>query len=401
MKELLFVPQSTELDVPLLKEVAQRLNKTLTFYDLETTTFLGSPSFGITEVAAVHVHPDGSVTQQDALVNPENMISEKASEVTGISQEMVADKNTWGVEARDYFVHWAKHHVMIGFNNRAFDDKCVDDQNRRYGYERTDFEDSRDVRSWWRLKSGSAKGKLGEIALSYGINPEGAHRAIFDVRMTARVLEQFLKERGLDFFNHPGSKLAANKKLESIFIPSAVTEENPDGYINQETRVRQIIEECGFTTIKRLTMMLGVTAFNLSSMLGDMVYNDDIDPSLIEDRDAQAWLRQRVPMIVENAWIGQDRGKLKPVFDHIKIGMETGLIPLHENVAKIPPFVDYLQLRVFLKQGGYYAALDKIPEAPAVAKQDFAPPPQVYDDYPWANSKGGLRKETGDSFPMA
>jgi DNA polymerase III epsilon subunit-like protein len=364
MKPLLFIPEATELDVPLLKQIAVELGKTLTFYDLETTTFLGSPSFGVTEVAAVHVHPDGSVTQQHALINPENLISEKAAEVTGISQDMVDDKNTWGVEARDFFELWARHHVMIGFNNMSFDNKCVMDQNMRYGCSSTTFNDTRDVRSYWRLMTGTAKGKLGEIAQRYGVSPEGAHRAIFDVRMTAVVLENFLREKGVDFFKHPGSRLDANKKLESIFVQARPEEESEQGFINQEDRIRQIIENCGFTTIKRLTMMLGIPAFNLSTMLGDMVYNDEIDPALIEDRDAQAWLRQRVPTIIENAWIGADRGKLKPVFEQVRIGMEKGIIPSQEGSSKIPAYVDYLQLRVYLKQGGYYAAMDKTPGPP-------------------------------------
>ena len=72
-----FLPEATSLDVPILKMLARNLGRPLTFYDLETTTFLGNPTSGITEVAAVHIHPDGSVTQQSALVNPENPISER------------------------------------------------------------------------------------------------------------------------------------------------------------------------------------------------------------------------------------------------------------------------------------------------------------------------------------
>ena len=77
-----FVPTSTELDIPILKGLAKKHNKTLTFYDLETTNLLAAKTFGITDVGAVHVHPDGTCTQQSSLLDPENPISPEASNVT-------------------------------------------------------------------------------------------------------------------------------------------------------------------------------------------------------------------------------------------------------------------------------------------------------------------------------
>ena len=38
-----FEARATTLEVPLLKRLAQSEGKVLTFYDLETTTFLGVP----------------------------------------------------------------------------------------------------------------------------------------------------------------------------------------------------------------------------------------------------------------------------------------------------------------------------------------------------------------------
>ena len=59
-----FAPQPIELNVPLLKSIARQLNKTLTVYDLETTNLVGVSTFGITDVAAVHIHPNRTGTQQ-------------------------------------------------------------------------------------------------------------------------------------------------------------------------------------------------------------------------------------------------------------------------------------------------------------------------------------------------
>lgn len=353
-----FEAVATSLDTPLLKRVAQMEGKVLTFYDLETTTFLGVPTSGITEVAAVHVHPDGTVTQQDTLVNPENPISAKAAEVTGISQAMVDGQPNWGALARDDFHHWAAHHIMIGFNSMAFDNPYVCDQNARYGQPQTVFNDSRDVRSFWRLMkiTENGKGKLGEIARRYGLSAEGAHRAIYDVRMTARVLECMLTERGLDFWAHPGGKFPAHKRLESIFIPRG------DGFINTEEWMIYLVETCKYTGIQRMMMLTGMPEFLLSTMLGDLVMNDDIDYTLLEHAPAQHWLQQRVPLIINAAWDGPQRGKLKAVFDTMERQMSQGLLPLHEGRVARPRYVDYLQLKVFLKSKGYFAAMDKSPD---------------------------------------
>ena len=94
-----FAPQPIELNVPLLKSIARQLNKTLTVYDLETTNLVGVSTFGITDVAAVHIHPNGTCTQQSTLVDPENPISEIASNVTGLTQDMVTGQPTWAQEA--------------------------------------------------------------------------------------------------------------------------------------------------------------------------------------------------------------------------------------------------------------------------------------------------------------
>ena len=361
-----FEARATTLEVPLLKRLAQSEGKVLTFYDLETTTFLGVPTSGITEVAAVHVHPDGTVTQQDTLVNPENPISAKAAEVTGISQEMVDGQPHWGALARDDFHHWAAHHIMIGFNSMAFDNPYVCDQNARYGKSNTVFEDSRDVRSFWRLMkiTENGRGKLGEIAGRYGLSAEGAHRAIYDVRMTARVLECMLTEKGIDFWYHPGGKFPAHKRLESIFIPSE------EGFINKEEWLAHLVETCGYTSMQRTMMLTGMPEFLLSTMLGDLVMNDDIDYTLLEDAKAQRWLHERVPFIINAAWDGSQRGKLKAVFDTVQRHMALGTLPLHENKVSKPSYVDYLQLRVFLKAKGYFAAMDKSPEpGPLIAEK--------------------------------
>ena len=359
-------PQSAELDVPLLKALAARYDKTITFFDLETTGFVASPTFGVTEVAAVHIHPDGTVSEQSTLVNPEYPISAAAAEVTGISDDMVADYPNWGVLCRDHLHQWATHNIVLGFNNIDFDFKAVLKENARYGQPNTVFVDGRDVRSYWKLKTGKAKGKLTEISDSYGISPEGAHRAIYDVRMTAKVMERFLEEHGIDFFDVPEGKLNPSKK----FIKHKATDSNPTGYIDVEDRILELIDRCGYSSLKRLCFLTGVPEFDLTQLLGNLMYDGRLDPEIVADPDAQSWLLRRLPYTIEETWTGENRGKLKP---------------LMMSVGRYPPFVDYLQLRVFLKQYGYFAALDKAKnsgndmEFPRLVTPDDEPSNADYD----------------------
>ena len=120
-----FVSTPIELDVPILKGLAKKHNKTLTFYDLETTNLLAAKTFGITDVGAVHVHPDGTCTQQSSLLDPENPISPEASNVTGITQDMVDGQATWAQAAMAPFREWMVRNIVLGFNNIAFDNPGI------------------------------------------------------------------------------------------------------------------------------------------------------------------------------------------------------------------------------------------------------------------------------------
>jgi len=354
-----FESEETKLEVPRLKQIASLCHKTITFYDLETTTFLGVPTFGITEVAALHIHPTGEITQQFALVNPENPISEKASAITGITDDMVVNQPNWADIGLPFFEYWAHHHILMGFNNLAFDDKAVFDQNRRYGgSDSFAFKDSRDVRSFWRLMqiTKNGRGKLGDIAAMYGLSPEGAHRAIFDVRMTARIFDFMLLHKGIDFFNHPGGVLPAHKRLESLFMLMPGACGSYYNYVNHEERILHLIKVCRYTDFKRLMFLAGLSEFVLSSMLGDMVYNDVLDYDIVLDSLAQDWLAERVPFIIEKAWGNEKRGQLKIIFDIIEEQTRFGVF---KTMDIKPDYVDFLQLRIFLKAHGYYAAIDK------------------------------------------
>lgn len=364
-----FAPQPIELNVPLLKTIARMLNKTLTTYDLETTNLVGVKTFGITDVAAVHIHPDGTCTQQSTLIDPENPISDEASKVTGLTQEMVTGQPRWADEAMPLFMDWMKNNVMLGFNNISFDNPGVISQNTRYGVPDTKYEDSRDVRSMYRILTNSGKGKLVDAAERYGVNPEGAHRAIFDVVMTVKVLEGMLEEYGMDLFEHPGGKITASRPVEHLFRPALSSTNGEKGaWVNQEDRIMEIVDACGYHSTERLAMMLDMDKRYCGDLVDAMLLDGRLDYTVVEEPQAQKWLQDRVPHVIEQAWIGSNRGKFKPILEAISTAMKLGLLPDHNGSTTKPANVTYTQLKVFLKAQGYMAALEKSSPLPSAPK---------------------------------
>lgn len=368
-----FILEPIDIHAPTLTSLARRLNKTLTVYDLETTNLVGVKTFGITDVAAVHIRPDGSFMQQSTLIDPENPISSEASKVTGLTQDMVDGQPRWCDEAMPLFMNWMSNHVMIGFNNIAFDNPGVISQNIRYGGGVVEYADSRDVRSMYRILTSSGKGKLIDAAERYNINSDGAHRAIFDVIMTVKVLEGMLNEYGVDLFEHPGAKITASRPVEHLFRPALSTgKDKTSAWVNQEDRILEIVDSCGYHNIERLAAMLSMDKRYCGDLMDAMLLDGRIDYTVVEDPSAQKWLIDRVPSIIENAWIGANRGKFKPIFEAISAAMKLGLLPDHNGSTTKPAHVTYTQLKVFLKAQGYMAALEK-----SMPLRSYAPEPAV------------------------
>ncbi|RLA40128.1 MAG: hypothetical protein DRR42_26355, partial [Gammaproteobacteria bacterium] len=84
-------------DFPSICKLAAAHRKTVSVFDLETTTLPAFKGFGITEIALLNIEPNGTATTVTSLVNPERTISKKIIELTGITNEDVRGKPTWVV----------------------------------------------------------------------------------------------------------------------------------------------------------------------------------------------------------------------------------------------------------------------------------------------------------------
>lgn len=95
------------------------LNKPICFFDLETTG-INVASDRIVEISILKVFPNGNKESHTWRVNPEMPIPKQASDVHGITDEMVANEPTFKELAQKVY-HLIKDSDLGGFNSNRFD----------------------------------------------------------------------------------------------------------------------------------------------------------------------------------------------------------------------------------------------------------------------------------------
>lgn len=157
--------------------------------DLETTG--GSANRDkITEIAVV-VH-DGTtrVREFSTLINPERPIPHYITDITGISDDMVADAPRFYEVARE-IVEMTEDCIFVA-HNVNFDYSFLREEFKRLGftYER---EKLCTVRSSRKLIPGLPSYSLGKLCYSLGIQLRDRHRAMGDAAATVILLERLLE----------------------------------------------------------------------------------------------------------------------------------------------------------------------------------------------------------------
>lgn len=182
-------------DEVLSKKPGKKLNTYVPDYvvfDLETT----GTSFvtdGVVEISAVKVVNGEIVDEFSELVNPEMPISYFASQVNGITDDMVADCPTFD-EVLGRFLDFIGDSVLTGHNIHSFDMKFIQRDAEKY-FGKVIGNDYIDTLEIARLYLPEMEHhKLTDLAEHYGIDTDGAHRALNDCRMNQKVFELLRKE---------------------------------------------------------------------------------------------------------------------------------------------------------------------------------------------------------------
>ncbi len=156
-------------------------------FDLETTG-ISCTSDEVVEISAVKVEGGAVVDEFSTLVNPGRPIPYRATEVHGLTDEMVENCPLFRETLAD-FNDFIGESVLVGHNIHTFDMKFIERDAQKYfgKYIGNDYIDTLEIA---RLYLPELPGRsLVELAGHYGIRSQGAHRALNDCRMNQQVFE--------------------------------------------------------------------------------------------------------------------------------------------------------------------------------------------------------------------
>ena len=159
------------------------MTKEYVAFDLETTG-LDADNDSIIEIGALKV-VDGKVCERFIeFVKPQKQISSKITEITGITNEMVANARPTEDIIRD-FVSFCEGYILVG-HNIMFDYKFMKQHAIKFGYsfEKQGLDTLQIARK--TLKHLESK-SLGALCEYYHITNQAAHRAYHDALATAKV----------------------------------------------------------------------------------------------------------------------------------------------------------------------------------------------------------------------
>jgi len=192
--------------------------------DIETTG--GSPKYEkITEIA-VFIHDGRQITDEySTLVNPEKLIPYHITNLTGISNEMVAKAPKFFEIARK-LVEITEDCIIVG-HNVAFDYGFIKNEFQQLGF---DFHRKTlcTVKLARKVLPGFKSYSLGNICAQVGISINGRHRAEGDAFATVRLFELLLSaSAGNDIFSAAVSPAPGKIKNINGFLKASQIDEVP------------------------------------------------------------------------------------------------------------------------------------------------------------------------------
>jgi DNA polymerase III epsilon subunit-like protein len=320
---------------PLLVMLARMLGKDLFIYDLETTNLLEDPQFGIAELGMMRVsQKDGKVRVNGRYFNPGFPMGEIASKVTGITDAMLADKESYGKKHADFVNQVAQSCLVITFNGRNFDIPGMFKEHDRYGFEQPFFTDVLDVREIWTTMTGKPNGKLVDVLAYYHLEPLEAHRADADVVMTAMALEAMLWRHGVDAVM---SCRVTDDGTDAGDLPKALSQtfvlkHRLTTYFNDGNMWE------GIPVLAKALQLNEEEARQADFELSNLIRDRKVPPEAFKKAVVQEFIAKHLDSVCakENVSKHDPSIRIKPIFDAIK------------KVRGCPKDLDYIQLRAAL-----------------------------------------------------
>jgi len=161
------------------------ITRPIVFFDLESTG-LDLSKDRVVSIATLKIDLEGKTEEKKIMMNPEMAIPKEASDVHGITDDMVADAPTFKQISKSLFAYFENCDIA-GFNSDYYDVPLLMKEFSRCGIEFPTWEFERMLNS----------NKLGEVYLRYtGKELEGAHDALNDIRATFEILMCQLQKHG-------------------------------------------------------------------------------------------------------------------------------------------------------------------------------------------------------------
>lgn len=163
-----------------------RLDRPLVFFDLETTGKFPERD-RIVEITIVKLSPDGTRQPFTWLVNPTVPIPAEASEIHGITDDMVRDALTFK-QLASTLVKGFEDADLAGYNIRRFDVPMLVAEFKRAGVPFS-VDGRKQIDPCVIFHKREARDLAAALQLFCGRTLDGAHRAAADVEATIAVLE--------------------------------------------------------------------------------------------------------------------------------------------------------------------------------------------------------------------
>ncbi len=179
----------------LSEKAGKKLNTPVEDYvifDLETTG-VDVNTDEVIEISAIRVRAGEPVEEFSTLVNPGRPIPFNATQINGITDEMVSDAPEFSKAFKD-FLDFVGNDVLVGHNIHRFDLKFLNRAAELY-WGKTIGNDHIDTLGLAQVYLPDLRHhKLTDLADHYGISTAGAHRALNDCLMDQKVFELLKNE---------------------------------------------------------------------------------------------------------------------------------------------------------------------------------------------------------------
>ncbi|NJD24280.1 MAG: ethanolamine utilization protein [Betaproteobacteria bacterium] len=199
------------------------LDRPLAFVDLETTGATATAD-RITEIGIIEVDPDGRLREWQQLVNPESRIPPFIEQLTGISNDMVADAPPFAAVAGET-LRRLEGRLFIAHNAR-FDYGFLKNEFKRIGIAfRAPVLCT--VKLSRLLYPEYHRHNLDSLVERHGLQVDGRHRALADARLIHQFWAKIRVDRSSDDIEAALKKLCARPSLPP-HLDAGVLDDLPD-----------------------------------------------------------------------------------------------------------------------------------------------------------------------------